>query len=481
MATLEEYLKQYFGYEDFRPGQKDTITSILKEQNTLAIMPTGNGKSLCYQFPSYVWNDGLILIVSPLISLMYDQVQQIQYRGEKRVVALNSQLTYDERQYVLHHLTDYRYVFISPEMLSQKEIIQALSSVHLRLFVVDEAHCISQWGVDFRPDYLNLGKIRQTLNNPLTLALTATATPRVVEDIQQQLFLNESCQVYNQSVNRDNIVYQVKEIADKEDFLIQFLKEYAGPGIIYFSSKKKANEMAKRLWETLHLHVATYHANMSYIDRSRVQQQFLKGELEVLCATTAFGMGVNKPDIRFVIHYHLSSSLEDFVQESGRAGRDGKPALSIVLYQRGDEQIHHLLRQEAYLDLLTIQRFTKEQLKETLSRMNSIQQRWSHYLLEDKTTPETLYQLINRKQKEKQQQLQAMMQYIQTTTCRRKVILSYFGEEPRPHKKEGCCDFSPIHYDDILKKRHDYDEEQYSIEARLHKLLPNLSESVKKI
>lgn len=472
---MKEVLKKQFGYDTFRSGQEETIQSVLDGKNTVAIMPTGNGKSLCYQLPSYIWNDGLILIVSPLISLMYDQVQQIQCRGEKRVVAFNSQLTQEERRYVLTHLRYYRYVFISPEMLSQQEVLQALHHVPLRLFVVDEAHCISQWGVDFRPDYLQLGEMRRRLNNPVTLALTATATDKVLNDITTQLFKeDEPFEVYRQPVNRENITYQVIQTSEKWEFLKQFLTDYSGPGIIYFSSKKKANEIAQRLWHECHIKVTTYHANMSYLDRSRVQQQFLEGNIEVLCATTAFGMGVNKPDVRFVIHYHLSRSLEDFVQESGRAGRDGKPALSIVLYEHGDENLHFLLQQEAYMDLMTIQRFSIPELKEMQSRMNDLQQRWSHHLIEENMTADTLKQLLQYKQEERRKQLQAMMQYIETTTCRRKVIMSYFGEQPIAHKQMGCCDFSPICYDDILKKRTQYEEEQYSIDERIDKLLPNL-------
>lgn len=472
---LEETLKQEFGYESFRKGQKETIEKLLQGKNVLSIMPTGNGKSLCYQFPSYIWNEGLVLIVSPLISLMYDQVQQIQYRGEKRVVALNSLLDQNERKYILSHLKEYRFLFISPEMLMKSDILAVMKKNKIALFVVDEAHCISQWGIDFRPDYQQLGDIRESLGSPLTLALTATATKAVERDIVDILFKKDDVSILRQSVNRSNITYQVIETYEKDQFLLTFLAKYAGPGIIYFSSKKKANEVNRLLIDRLHIRSAVYHADISALDRSRIQQQFLNQELEILCATTAFGMGVNKQDIRFVIHYHLSASLEDFVQESGRAGRDGKPSLSILLYQKGDENIHTMLREESFSDLMALKYIkTQEEMKALEDRLSPLQKKWSEHVISDKVSRDEFQAMILKKENEKRRQLQAMMDYINTTTCRRKKILDYFEEQEEPHTIKGCCDFSTIVYDDILEARKDYEEKQFSVEDLIEQLFPNL-------
>lgn len=452
--TLTEILKQYFGYSSFKEGQEETITSVLNDQDTLSILPTGTGKSLCYQLPSYVWNHGLIVVVSPLISLMYDQVQQIQLRGEKRVVALNSQLNPMERNYVFQHLTDYCYLFISPEMLAQEEVLQRLQSIEIALFVVDEAHCISQWGIDFRPEYRELGHIRERLNQPLTLALTATATTVVEEDIKQVLFPHRSPQVIRLSVNRPNIFYQVVHTHDKEAFIQAFVNQYAGPGIIYFSSKKQAEKIAELLRTDCHVAAAAYHGGMSAVDRAKIQQQFLRDELEVLCATTAFGMGVNKANIRYVMHYHMSASLEAFVQESGRAGRDGKKALSILLYQDGDEHLPRLLSADAQDDFSTFAEVAQKDptlLTERKNLLTDLQQKWAQRLAKHPQYLQKLTQEMQIHRFEQEKQLASMLDYIHTTNCRRQVILHYFGEACE--HGDNCCDFGEIHYEDILPPR----------------------------
>src|SRR3954463_3298693 len=238
---LEILLKKHFGYSTFRNGQKEVITSVLSGQHTLAMLPTGTGKSLCYQLPGYILS-GQTLIISPLLSLMQDQVEQMKRLGEKRVVALNSFLSVADRNKVLRHLQEYKFIFISPEMLRVPFVISILEQLTISLFVIDEAHCISQWGYDFRPDYLKLGEVRCKLGKPLTLALTATATKQVIQDIIHSLQLEECKQILF-SVDRPNIILSVEKIEnfqEKWTVLHNYISRFTGPGIVYFSSKKVA-------------------------------------------------------------------------------------------------------------------------------------------------------------------------------------------------------------------------------------------------
>lgn len=434
---LKAALKQYFGYSSFKTGQEETIQSVMAGKDTLSILPTGTGKSLCYQLPSYLLPPGLTVIVSPLISLMYDQVQQIHQRGEKRVVALNSQLSYHEKQWILQHLSSYRYLFLSPEMILQPQVLATLKKLPLALFVVDEAHCISQWGIDFRPEYRQLGQVRKELQNPVTLALTATATPLVEADIQHILFADQPIHTIRLSVNRPNIHYQVVETSHKDEAIEQFILDYQGPGIVYFSSKKKAEQMASAL-QAKGIAAAAYHGGLDTIDRGKIQQQFLNHQLEILCATTAFGMGVNKPDIRYVIHYHLPASLEAFVQESGRAGRDGNPALSLLFYQEGDEYLQRLLAADTVDEFQQLTQVMKKQpqlLKERPELLNERQQKWYQQLIQHPDNEQAMGQAIEQHQQAKEKQLSSMLDYVQTKADRRAVILQYFGESTQGEVK----------------------------------------------
>ena len=314
---LYQTLKQQFGFDEFRPGQKETIQAVLNQNDVLAVLPTGAGKTLLYQLPAYLM-PGSVLIVSPLISLMQDQVDRLRQHGERQVVMLNATLTGRSRQQVLNRLAAYRFIFASPEILAQPSIKHALRKCRISLLVIDEAHCISQWGPDFRPEYLLLKEVKNDLRRPPILLLTATATPRVQNDILQKMGLDEkNVKRVIRSVNRPNIflaVDQVENDQQKRQRLVKWLHELGGGGIIYFSSRKLANELADWLGEMTGLEVAVYHAGISAIDRFRIQQQFMQGQLQAVCATSAFGMGIDKDDIRYVIHYHLPGSLESYVQ-----------------------------------------------------------------------------------------------------------------------------------------------------------------------
>ena len=442
MPDLKKVLQEKFNYSSFKEGQEETISSLLSHHDTFTVLPTGTGKSLCYQLPSYLL-PGQTIIVSPLISLMEDQVSQLRQMGEKSVVALNSTLDFQNKNYILNHLNTFKFIFISPEYLNQKEVLSRVSRLNISLFVIDEAHCISQWGHDFRPSYLQLNMMLKKLGYPLTLALTATATDSVKEDIKKELFSVKPVTEIFYSVNRENIFYQVAVCEDKIAYLKSYLMEKNVPGIIYFSSKKEAERVSQILNECLPYKVAYYHGELAPIDRVKIQQQFIHDDIRILCATSAFGMGVNKENVRFVIHYHLPDSLENYVQESGRGGRDGKQSVSIILYQSGDERIHHFLQEETFnqkKDLL----FFKEKLTADKSKYAEIltdtQKKWVELLESTQWDWDQFEQDIRVKQFEKQSKMHDMVSYIETTNCRRETILNYFGDHQKLVPSKVCCD-----------------------------------------
>lgn len=427
---LKKALTHYFGFSDFRPGQEAIIQGVLEKQDTLGLLPTGAGKSLCYQLPGYL-TPGLVVIISPLLSLMEDQVYNLQKNGEKRVIALTSQLTYSERRFILRNLAKYKFLFLSPEMALQEEVLQALKTAQVGLFVIDEAHCVSQWGIDFRPEYLALGDLKVQLGNPVTLALTATATSQVVADINQVL-LADSANFFKQSMNRENIGLFVEKTSDKLAALKQYTTRLSGSGIIYCATRKQVELLYHQLQNEAY-NVAFYHGGLAPNQRRILQQQFAQNELHLLVATNAFGMGINKPDVRFVLHYNMPDSLENYSQEIGRAGRDGKPSYAILLYQKKDEGIHHFFRQE----MIKERRGLESQLeKEKPENLSLLQQKW---LIKIKETNQVdfLTRLKNN-ERWKAQRLEKMLGYIETTECRRKYLLTYFEEEKKAVK--FCCD-----------------------------------------
>lgn len=335
---LEYYLSKYFQHTTFRTGQKEIIQDVLKKRDILGVLPTGSGKSLCYQLPARIL-PGTTIVVSPLISLMMDQVRHLKANQFKAVVALNSFLTVQERTKVYENLSNYKLIFVSPELLQQQLLIEALKKIHINLFVIDEAHCISQWGHEFRPDYLRLTKIINELQSPPILALTATATKNVQSDIIN-ILKRPNMKKHIYPIDRPNIALIVKkgfESRGKLEKLLHILSTYRVPTIIYFSSRMMTEKVTQIINERLpELRVSYYHGGMETVDRITVQQQFINDQLDVICCTSAFGMGIDKQNIRLVIHYHFPAELESYIQEIGRAGRDGKQSVALTLFSEDD-------------------------------------------------------------------------------------------------------------------------------------------------
>ncbi|MGY3186959.1 RecQ family ATP-dependent DNA helicase [Lysinibacillus sp. TE18511] len=455
---LEQILAKQFGYTAFRPGQKEVIESILEGKDVIALLPTGMGKSLCYQLPGYILHKP-VLIVSPLLSLMQDQVEELKRFGEKRVVALNSFLTVSEKRYVLHFLEQFRFIFTSPEMLLQQQVQDKLSQMQLGLIVVDEAHCISQWGFDFRPDYLRIGQWFSQANRPPVLALSATATNKVVNDIRDTLSLDSPFEfLYN--VDRSNIhlgrvVFEDRE--DKVHWIIQHIKETAGPGILYMSSRKRAEQYSEVLIQA-GIRAAAYHAGFGAEDRQFIQQQFIDGELDWIVATNAFGMGINKSDIRQVIHETMPANVENYMQEIGRAGRDGHPALAILLYCDDDVELAKFVvtgdlptsgHVDRYQELLNQQIQPSQMLKN--GELSETAFRVLDYWLQQETMEQVKVRL-NHLALEKYRAVNEMQKITQTKDCIRKQLVGYFGQELLK-KPENCCENCGINYDEINKAR----------------------------
>ncbi|MDR1737558.1 MAG: RecQ family ATP-dependent DNA helicase [Candidatus Symbiothrix sp.] len=334
MSAYQKILKEYWGYDSFRPLQEDIIASVCDGKDTLGLMPTGGGKSLTFQVPSLSM-DGICIVITPLIALMKDQVDALRQRRIKATM-VHSGMSLQEIRIALDNCIfgDYKFLYVSPERLSSELFLTKLAAMNVCLIAVDESHCISQWGYDFRPAYLHIADLRELLPDVPVLALTATATPEVIDDIQDKLNFREK-NVFSKSFERKNIAYVVRETGDKLFEIIHILNNVQGTAIVYVRSRKRTKEIAVEL-QKHGISADYFHAGLTTDEKMRKQNEWKSGQCRVIVCTNAFGMGIDKPDVRVVIHFELPNSLEEYFQEAGRAGRDEKKSYAVALYSPRD-------------------------------------------------------------------------------------------------------------------------------------------------
>jgi ATP-dependent DNA helicase RecQ len=483
-------LRQHFGFEDFREGQREVIGSILEGKDAVVVMPTGSGKSLCYQLPAMIL-EGVTLVVSPLIALMKDQVDALQARGLPATF-INSSISEQEQHARIDSLKrrEHKLVYIAPERFRSSRFNAALQQIPISLFAVDEAHCISTWGHDFRPDYLRLRNVIKSLDKVQTLALTATATPYVRSDIVQQLGLNRP-QTFVSGFDRPNLSIEVLHTQREREKIARIrslARATSGSGIIYASTRKAVEQVGAKL-KALDLKVSEYHGGMSDAMRVRAQDDFMSGRTQMIVATNAFGMGIDKPDIRFVVHYQMPGSIEAYYQEIGRAGRDGLPSTCVLCFNYADKNTHDFFIEGSYPDISVIKQVYDSLAGTELKRIelstteiarragetNEMAVQSALYMLERAghiqrtapalnrggrgaqqgrsiimldTEPATKLRLdpmeVSRRGELERRKLRAIIDFCYTDRCFRAHILNYFGDRKSERLCGTCSNCEPV-------------------------------------
>src|ERR1044072_4317098 len=482
-------LRQHFGFEDFREGQREVIGSILEGKDAVVVMQTGSGKSLCYQLPAMIL-DGVTLVVSPLIALMKDQVDALLARGLPATF-INSSISESEQRTRIESLRrgEHKLVYIAPERFRSSRFNAALQQIPISLFAVDEAHCISTWGHDFRPDYLRLRNVIKSLPKVQTLALTATATPYVRSDIIQQLGLDRP-QTFVSGFDRPNLSIEVDHTERERQKIARIrnlAKQNPGSGIIYASTRKAVEQVGAKL-RALDLKVSEYHAGMSDAMRIRAQEDFMSGRTQMIVAANAFGMGIDKPDIRFVVHYQMPGSIEAYYQEIGRAGRDGLPSTCVLLFNYADKNTHDFFIEGSYPDISVVKQVYDALAETELRRIelstpeiarrtgerNEMAVQSALYVLEraghiQRTAPQlnrggrgaqqgrSIIMLdsvpatklrvdpadVSRRGELERRKLRAMIDFCYTDYCYRAHILNYFGDRKSGRQCGTCGNCKP--------------------------------------
>jgi ATP-dependent DNA helicase RecQ len=476
-------LQKHFGFDDFREGQREVIGSILEGKDAVVVMPTGSGKSLCYQLPAMIL-DGVTLVVSPLIALMKDQVDALHARGLPATF-INSSISESEQRARIDSLRrgEHKLVYIAPERFRSSRFTAALQSVPVSLFAVDEAHCISTWGHDFRPDYLRLRSVIKSLGKVQTLALTATATPYVRSDIIQQLGLNRP-ETFVSGFDRPNLSIEVVHTEREKQKIAEIrrlAKTTGGSGIIYAATRKAVEQVGDKL-KGAGLSISTYHAGMTDSIRIKAQDDFMSGRTQMIVATNAFGMGIDKPDIRFVVHYQMPGSIEAYYQEIGRAGRDGLPSTCVLLFNYADKNTHDFFIEGSYPDISVIKQVYDSLASTELKRIelstaeiarrtgerNEMAVQSALYVLEraghiQRTAPvvhrgsRSILMLdqvpaaqlrvnprdLSQRGELERRKLRAMIDFCYTDYCYRAHILNYFGDRNHERVCGTCGNCSP--------------------------------------
>lgn len=460
-ATIAATAREHFGFETLRPGQKEAIEALLEGDDALVVQPTGSGKSAIYQIAGLLL-EGLTVVVSPLIALQKDQVDSINAQPAAPAAVINSTQRVTEARETLEAVGEgqIRYVFLAPEQLRKDETVGTLSAAGIALFVVDEAHCISEWGHDFRPDYLQLGGVIERLGHPPVLAMTATASPEVREDIMHRLGMRQP-KVFVRGFDRPNISLRVDHFGseqDKREALLRRISFGEKPGVVYVATRKNAEEIMHALAEAGE-DALFYHGGLKAKEREAIQEQFMEGQAGVIVATNAFGMGIDKANIRFVYHYDISDSLDSYYQEIGRAGRDGQNSDAVLFYRAENvarqkfrtgegrlepkkvEQVAQVLAAEGgpvHPEELAEQiDLSERKLISTLHRLEEVGAvealpTGEVQLAEDTDVTEAAQAAAEEQQHHKEkrrQRLEQMQQYAETSNCRRELLLRYFGDD----------------------------------------------------